>query len=66
MRTKEPVQVADLATTRAYIERHPATVAAVEIGGVRTTIAVPMLKESELVEVISISVRRCGRSARSR
>jgi two-component system, NtrC family, sensor kinase len=52
--TKRPVQVADLATTRAYIERHPATVAAVEVGGVRTTIAVPMLKENELVGVISI------------
>src|SRR5262245_34254783 len=54
MRTKQPVQVADLATTRAYIERHPATVAAVEVAGVRTTIAVPMLKESELVGVIGI------------
>jgi GAF domain-containing protein len=54
MRTKQPVQVADLATTRAYIERHPATVAAVEVGGIRTTIAVPMLKENELVGVISI------------
>src|SRR5262245_63297388 len=54
MRTKQPVQVADLATTRAYIERHPATVAAVELAGVRTTIAVPMLKESELVGVIGI------------
>jgi signal transduction histidine kinase len=54
MSTKQPVQVADLATTRAYIERHPATVAAVEVGGVRTTIAVPMLKENELVGVISI------------
>ncbi len=54
MKTKQPVQVADLATTRAYIERHPATVAAVEVGGVRTTIAVPMLKENELIGVISI------------
>jgi GAF domain-containing protein len=54
MRTKQPVQVADLATTRAYAERHPATVAAVEVGGVRTTIAVPMLKENDLVGVISI------------
>jgi GAF domain-containing protein len=52
--TKRPVQVADLATTRAYIERHPATVAAVEVGRVRTTIAVPMLKENELVGVIVI------------
>jgi GAF domain-containing protein len=54
MRTKQPAQVPDLATTRAYIERHSATVAAVEVGGVRTTIAVPMLKENELIGVISI------------
>src|SRR5262249_33875239 len=54
MRTKLPVQVADVATTRAYAERHPATVAAVEIGGVRTTLAVPMLKENDLIGVISI------------
>jgi GAF domain-containing protein len=54
MRTRQPVQIADLATTRAYVERHPATVAAVEVGGVRTTLAVPMLKESELIGVISI------------
>ena len=54
MSTKQPVQVADLATTRAYIERHPATVAAVEVGAVRTTIAVPMLKGNELTGVISI------------
>jgi two-component system, NtrC family, sensor kinase len=53
MRTKQPVQIADLATTRAYVERHPATVAAVEVGGVRTTLAVPMLKESMLIGVIS-------------
>ena len=36
--------------SRVYIEeRHPAVVAAVELGGVRTFLAVPMLKENELV-----------------
>jgi GAF domain-containing protein len=54
MRTRQLAEIADLATTRAYVERHPATVAAVEVGGVRTTLAVPMLKESELIGVISI------------
>jgi GAF domain-containing protein len=54
MSTKQPVQIANLATTRAYVERHPATVAAVEVAAVRTTLTVPMLKESELIGIIGI------------
>src|SRR5262249_29535106 len=54
MRTKQTVQVADLAATRAYAERSPPTVAGVELGGVRTALAVPMLKENELIGIISI------------
>jgi GAF domain-containing protein/CheY-like chemotaxis protein/HAMP domain-containing protein len=47
---KRAVHIADLTTDQAYIERsNPATVAAVELGGVRTIMAVPMLKENELV-----------------
>ena len=47
---KKAVHIADLTTDRAYVERsNPATVAAVELGGVRTIMAVPMLKENELV-----------------
>jgi hypothetical protein len=46
IRTKEPVQVADLAATRGYAERIPSVVAAVELGKVRTIVAVPMLKEN--------------------
>ena len=47
---KKAVHIADLTTDQAYIERsNPATVAAVELGGVRTIMAVPMLKENELV-----------------
>ena len=48
--TKAEVHIADLAAESAYIkERHPAFVAAVELGGVRTAINVPMLKENELI-----------------
>ena len=47
--TKSPVHVADLAAEPAYAEREPRYVSAVEIGGVRTFLAVPMLKETELV-----------------
>ena len=48
--TKSVVHVADLAADKAYLEqRSPPIVAAVELGGVRTTLAVPMLKENELI-----------------
>ena len=47
---KTTIHIADLTTDQAYVERsNPATVAAVELGGVRTIMAVPMLKENELV-----------------
>src|SRR5262245_61575179 len=54
IRTKHTAHVADLAATRAYIERHPDTVQAVEIGGVRTVLAVPLLKDDDFVGLISI------------
>ena len=54
MRTKQTVQVADLAATKPYIERHPTVVEAVELGGIRTAVAVPMLKEDKLVGIITI------------
>src|SRR4029077_1754106 len=48
--TKTAIHVADLAAEQAYIEqREPRTVAGVELGGVRTLLAVPMLKENELI-----------------
>src|SRR5262249_44553835 len=53
-RTKQPMHVIDFAAERAYIERNPAAVATVELGGVRTVLVVPMLKENELVGVFSI------------
>jgi signal transduction histidine kinase len=53
-RTKQPMHVVDFATERAYIERNPAAVATVELGGVRTLLVVPMVKENELVGVFTI------------
>jgi transcriptional regulator with GAF, ATPase, and Fis domain len=53
-RTKQMVQVHDLAATPGYAERDPLVVLAVETGGVRTFLGVPMLKESELVGAILI------------
>src|SRR5262249_22864929 len=54
IRTKQAVQTEDFAATRSYAEGHQATVDAVELGGVRTTLAVPMLKEDVLVGAIDI------------
>ena len=57
IRSKRTVQVADLATTKPYIERHPLTVEAVELAGIRTGVVVPMLKDDDLVGVIAIHRR---------
>jgi class 3 adenylate cyclase/putative methionine-R-sulfoxide reductase with GAF domain len=47
--TKSAIQIADLAADEDYIERNPIVVAAFELGGVRTVLAVPMLKEDTLI-----------------
>ena len=53
--TKTAVHVADLAAEQSYIEqRDPNYVAAVELGGVRTFLAVPMLKENELIGLFTL------------
>ena len=52
--TKQVVQIADIRTTQSYIEGHPFVVEAVELGGYRTVLAVPMLKDNELVGSINI------------
>jgi GAF domain-containing protein len=53
-RTKQPAHVVDFATEQAFIERNPMAVAAVELGGVRTLLVVPMLKEGELIGVFAV------------
>jgi signal transduction histidine kinase len=57
IRSRRTVQVADMAATKPYIERHPRTVEAVELAGVRTAVAVPMLKHDEVVGIIAIHRR---------
>src|SRR5262245_13471491 len=52
--TKQTAHIADLAATRAYAVRDPPAVSSVELGGVRTVIAVPMLKNNEIIGIISI------------
>ena len=54
--TKMVAHVADAAAERPYIERsNPAFVAAVELGGARTSLAVPMLKENELIGTLALA-----------
>jgi two-component system, NtrC family, sensor kinase len=49
IRTKSVVHVADLASSDWYVARIPRVVAAVQFGGVRSVLLVPMLKEAEVV-----------------
>jgi len=52
-RTKQLVHIADVAAEPAYVER-PETRALVELGGCRSLITVPMLKENTLIGAIAI------------
>ena len=53
-RTKQTVHVKDTHEGRAYAQRDKGRMAAVELGGARTFVAVPMLKENELIGAIII------------
>jgi signal transduction histidine kinase/putative methionine-R-sulfoxide reductase with GAF domain len=53
-RTRQTVQVADMRDEQAYLDRIPIAVTAVELGGIRTLVAVPMLKENQVVGLIAI------------
>ena len=52
---KAVVQIADMRVGENYLARDPRAVAAVELGGVRTLLAVPMLKENDLVGAFVLS-----------
>ena len=48
--TKSVVHTNDLSAEDVYVEqRHPGVVAGVELGGIRTVLAVPMLRDNELI-----------------
>jgi GAF domain-containing protein len=53
-RTKQTVHVLDACEGRAYTERDPGRMAALELGGVRTFVNVPMLKEGALIGAMNI------------
>jgi GAF domain-containing protein len=52
--TKQVVHIADLRSLQSYVERHPTLVDVIELGGFRTALGVPMLRENELIGVINI------------
>jgi GAF domain-containing protein len=54
MATKRVVQVEDASADRAYSAGDPVRVAAVDLGGVRTILDVPMLKDNEVIGAIAI------------
>jgi signal transduction histidine kinase len=53
-RTKEVQHIQNVALEQGYIEGDPPFVGLVDLGGARTLIAVPMLKENELIGAITI------------
>jgi signal transduction histidine kinase/putative methionine-R-sulfoxide reductase with GAF domain len=52
--TRTMAHIADMMNERCYIERDPLAVMGVELGGYRTVLAVPMLKDDVLVGAIAI------------
>jgi signal transduction histidine kinase/uncharacterized membrane protein len=52
--TKQPIHITDVRADQAYAERDPMRVILVELAGARAYVAVPMLKEGELIGTIAI------------
>ena len=51
---KKTLHITNAIEDEAYIERTPSIVAAVELGGIRTYVAVPMLNRDELIGLVSV------------
>jgi GAF domain-containing protein len=54
VRTKEIVHISDVRAMAPYQKGDPSVVAIADLGGARTIVLVPMLKENELIGVITI------------
>ena len=52
--TRQTVHIVDVKTEPAYVDGAPIFVAAVNLGGYRTVVSVPMFKENELIGAILI------------
>src|SRR5262249_55573563 len=53
--TKQVAHITDIRELQSYRDRHPLTVASGELGNFRTVLGVPMLKDDELIGVITIN-----------
>ena len=54
IRSRKTDHTSDMRKEKAYLEGDPLAVSAADIGGIRTLVTVPMLKEGEAVGVITI------------
>jgi GAF domain-containing protein len=57
VKMRQTVHVADLRTEQIYLDRDPLAVTAVELGGIRTVIHVPMLMKNQVAGLIAIHRR---------
>src|SRR5262249_14628254 len=60
IQSRQLVHLADYRTDQSYLDRDPITVAAIELGGIRTLLVVPMIKNDTLIAAIVI-FRKEGR-----
>ncbi len=52
--SRQALQIADMRTEVLYLEKDPSFIAMVDLAGARTLVIVPMLKENDLLGVITI------------
>ena len=53
--TKQVVHIADIRELQSYRDRHSSTVVSAQLGKFRTVLGVPMLKDDELIGVITLN-----------
>src|SRR5262249_37427541 len=54
IKTAQLLHIIDYRTDQAYLDRDPLAVAGIELGGIRTLLVVPMIKDDELLGAIGI------------
>src|SRR5262249_30161427 len=61
IRTTQLVHVDDLTKEPGYLKRNPRLVSFIELGGARSAVFAPMLKDTELIGVLTIYRQQVGR-----
>jgi GAF domain-containing protein len=54
IKSKHVVQIADITADQAYLERDPARIQVVELGGFRAVLSVPLVKDNEVIGAFNI------------